>query len=85
MHRRCCCPPERARAVVLQAVLDFVPECRRGEAALQISSSVGVSGTAVEAGAVGHVVEDGHGEGVGLLEDHAHAFAQLDVEATSGP
>ena len=28
-------------------------------------------------GAVGHVVVDAHGEGVGLLEHHAHLTAQL--------
>ena len=33
-------------------------------------------------GAVGHVVVDAHGEGVGLLEHHAHLTAQLaDVHA----
>ena len=29
------------------------------------------------AGTVGHVVVDGHGEGVGLLEDHTDTLAQI--------
>ena len=34
MHSRCCWPPDKARALLVQSVLDFVPQRRPAQAAL---------------------------------------------------
>ena len=60
-----------------QLVLGLVPERRLleapGDDILQLPELM----AAVPPRPEGHVLEDGHGEGVGFLEDHAHPFPQL--------
>src|SRR5712691_1548841 len=55
---------------VAQAILDLVPEGGRPQAALDDPGQVVAVPDAEDAGAVGHVLEDGLGERVRLLEDH---------------
>ena len=76
MQSRCCWPPERARAALVQLVLDFVPE---GGAAQRLLDLLGlVALEAVEPQAESHVAIDAHGKGIGLLEDHADMAANRD-------
>ena len=66
----------QAQGALFQPVLDLVPQGRAPQAALDDLVQLGLVAHAVQLGAVGDVVVDAHGEGVGLLKDHAHAAAQ---------
>src|SRR5262249_50692686 len=59
---------------LVQMVLHFVPQRRAAQAAFDDFGDRFFG--AVDFGAVGDVVEDGFGEGVGALKDHADAAAQ---------
>ncbi len=76
MHRRCCWPPERLKALALQLVLDLVPQGGPGEALLD--QVVHVALEPVDLRGDGDVVVDGLRERVGLLEHHADAPPDLD-------
>ena len=76
MHRRCCWPPERPRGRGRKAVFHFVPEGGAAQGQLHLLGDEVLVLDAVDAQAVGHVLEDALGEGVGLLEDHAHLLPQ---------
>ena len=60
-----------AQGVLLQAVLHLVPDGGAPEGALHDVVQLGLAPDAVGPGTVGNIVVDAHGEGVGLLEDHA--------------
>ena len=62
----------------VQAVLDFVPQAGGFEGAFGGFFEDGAFADAVDAQRVDDVFEDGLGEGVGFLEDHADAFAEGD-------
>ena len=76
MHRRCCWPPDRARALLVQLVLHLIPQRRLAQRFLDQFGQV--AAIAVHRRPPGDVLEDRLGERVGLLEDHADAAAQLD-------
>ena len=67
----------KAQSALLQAVLDLVPEGSALQGAFHQLVKLGFVVHPVELGAVGDVIVDAHGEGVGLLEHHAHPAAQL--------
>ncbi len=78
MHRRCCCPPESAVPEFGEPVLHFVPQPGAAQAFFHNRVEIALAlGQAVDARAIGDVVIDRFGEGVGLLEHHAHPCAQL--------
>ena len=66
----------QAQGGLLQAVLHLVPDGRPPQGLLHDLVQLHFAADAVGAGAVGHVVIDGHGEGIGLLEHHADLLAQ---------
>ena len=66
----------KAQRALFQAVLHFVPEGRTPQRAFHQLIQLGFIAHAVELGAVGDVIVDAHGEGVCLLEHHAHPAAQ---------
>ena len=78
MHRRCCCPPERSRAEVVQAILDLVPEGRLPQATLADVSEPARSRTPATRGPIDDVFENRFRERVRLLKDHADPAAQID-------
>ena len=65
-----------AQGALVQPVLHLVPDGGAPQAPLHDLVQLGLVVDAVGARTVGDVVVDGHGEGVGLLEHHAHALAQ---------
>ena len=73
----------QAQGGLFQPVFHLVPDGGLTQGLLHhLVQGFSLLRTAVGAGAVGHVVVDGHGEGVGLLEHHADAPAQVgDVHA----
>ena len=76
MHRRCCWPPDRLDGGRVQAVLHFVPERRHAQRLLRALGQHGAVAHAVQPQADGHILGNGHRrEGIGFLEDHAHAAA----------
>ena len=81
MHSLCCWPPERRRAGTVEVAGDLVVEpCspqRVDHQRLQLAPARLLA--RLFAQGKGHVVEDRHREGVGLLEDHRHSRAQLCV------
>ena len=78
MHSRCCCPPDRLGARILQAVLHLLEQAGTAQAGHHhlLEFGLGVCQT-MNARAVRHVLEHRLRERVGLLEDHADARAQL--------
>ena len=78
MHRRCCWPPESARAEVWSRSRTS-SQRRRLQAVLDPAAHVVARrGHAVDPEAVGDVLEDGFRKRVRLLEDHADPPAQGD-------
>ena len=77
MQRRCCCPPDRPRALFFQAVLHLVPQGCAPQRFPPARPARPYCARRAAWGAVGDVVVDAHGEGVCLLEHHAHAAAQV--------
>ena len=65
-----------AQGALLQTVLDLVPNGGVPEGFLHDGVQIRAVADAVGPGAVGHVVVNGHGEGIGLLEHHADLLAQ---------
>ena len=78
MQSRCCWPPERPRAFSSSRSLTSSQSAARLRLRSTISCSSPLRQVAVQARAVGDVVEDGLGERIRLLEDHADAPAQRD-------
>ena len=80
MHRRCCWPPERlAPDFFLRSSLTSSQSAACLQRALDRLVEDAAVAEAVELEAAGDVVVDRHGgEGVGALEDHADAAADLD-------
>ena len=78
MHSRCCWPPERPSARLFQPVLDLVPDGRAPQGLFYDLIKLRLVVDAVGPGTVGNVVINAHGEGIWLLEHHAHPLAQLD-------
>ncbi len=79
MHRRCCWPPESASADVCSRSLHLVPERRRLQARLDAAAQLlARARQAVDAQAVGDVVEDRLRKRIRLLEHHADAPPQID-------
>ena len=70
-------PPGEGRARLLQDVFHFVPEGRPAHGLLHPIGQLSPSQAEVHLQAVGHVIEDAHGKGRGLLEDHPHPPAQF--------
>ena len=71
-------PARQSGAALLQPVLDLVPQAGALQRALDDRVHLRLArGEAVDARAVGDVLVDRLGEGVGLLEHHADAGAQL--------
>ena len=66
----------QAQGGLFQAILHLVPDGRALEGLLHNVVQLALALDAVGAGTVGHVVIDGHGEGIGLLEHHADLLAQ---------
>ena len=65
-----------------QLVLDLVPEGGADQRLLDLLADEPLVAYAVDPQAVGHVLEDGFREGVGLLEYHAHILAEfVDIDA----
>jgi len=75
MHNRCCWPPERPRPLSWRAILHLVPERGTLEALLDNVVQPRVP-DAIDPRTVCHVVVDGLGEGVGLLEHHSDPLPQ---------
>lgn len=69
MQRRCCCPPERDRALFFQLVLHLIP--KRGASETGFHDIVAVALMAVESGRPGDILVNAFGEGIGFLENHA--------------
>ena len=67
----------KAQRTLLQPVLHLVPDGGAAQALLHQLVQLLLAVVAVQAGAVGHVVVDAHGERIGLLEHHADAAAQV--------
>ena len=67
-----------AQGILVEAVLDLVPEGGIAERLLDDLVECLLVADALEAEAVGDVVVNGLGEGVGFLEDHADVAAQGD-------
>ncbi len=61
---------------LFQVVLDLVKQRCPPEGFFHNLVQLGAAADAMGTRAVGNVVIDGHGEGVGLLEHHAYPFAQ---------
>ena len=77
MQSRCCWPPESPRAGLLQPVLYLIPDAPRPvRALLHDLVQLRLVFDAVDPGAIGDVVVNAHGEGIGLLEYHAHLLPQ---------
>ncbi len=77
IHSLCCCPPESRRAE-----LDSGPSPHpRGPQPAGTSSTISSSrlflADPLEAGPIGHILEDRKREGGGQVEDHPHPPAQL--------
>ncbi len=84
MQSRCCCPPERAVPGLVQVILHFVPQGRPAQGIFHPVGHLALAQAVVHLQAVGHVVEDAHGKGGGLLEDHAHLAAQFHDDRSPG-
>ena len=69
-------PARKTERGLLQTVFEFVPDSRLPQGALDDFVQLRLFADAVGLGAVGDVVVHAHGEGVGLLEHHAHPLAQ---------
>ena len=65
------------KSALFQAILHLVPQGCAPQRAFHQLVQLGLIAHAVQLGAVGDVVVDAHGEGVCLLEHHAHAAAQV--------
>ena len=65
-----------AQGVLFQPVLHLVPDGRSPESLLRNLVQLGPIADAMGSGAVGDVVVNAHGEGIGLLENHADLLAQ---------
>ena len=76
MQRRCCWPPERERPLVVQLVLDLVPEGGAPQGIFNPLCLVALE--AVQPQAEGHIAKDAHGKGIGLLEHHPDEAANGD-------
>ena len=63
--------------VLLQAILQLVPDGGRAQRFLYDDVQVGLGTHPMAAGAEGDVVVDAHWKRVGLLEHHTHATAQV--------
>ena len=84
MHRRCCWPPERPSAFFFSRSFTSSQMAAPRRERSTISSSSGLAADAVGAGAVGDVVVDAHGEGIGLLKHHADLTAQRGSRPSPG-
>ena len=67
----------QAQGALFQAVLHLIPQGGAPQAAFHQLIQLCLIAHAVEPGAIGDVVVDAHGEGVCLLEHHAHPAAQV--------
>ena len=65
-----------AQRILLQPVLYLVPDGGTPQGALHQLVQLGLAADAVGPGAVGNVVIDAHGEGIGFLKHHADLTAQ---------
>ena len=84
LHRQCTGDAQtlllaagKAQRALFQAVLHLVPQGRAPQAAFHQLVQLSLIAHAVQLGAVGDVVVNAHGEGIGLLEHHAHPAAQV--------
>ncbi len=66
-----------AQRALFQAVFHLVPEGSAPQGAFHQLIQLRLIADAVELRTVSNIVVDAHGEGVRLLEDHAHAAAQV--------
>ena len=67
----------QAERVLLQAILQLVPDGGRAQRLLYNDVQIGLGAHPMAAGTEGNIVVDAHREGVRLLEHHAHAPAQV--------
>ena len=67
----------QAECVLLQTILQLVPDGGRAQRLLYDDVQIGLGAHPMAARAKGNIVVDAHREGVGLLEHHAHAPAQI--------
>ena len=82
MHRRCCWPPERPGAALLQLVFHLVPQRRLAQRPFDALVHLGARQRLEQPHAEGDVVVDRHRERRRLLEHHADLGAdQADIEA----
>ena len=70
-------PAGKAKGALFQAVLHLIPQGGAPQRAFHQLVQLGLIAHAVQLGAVSDVVVDAHGEGVCLLEHHAHTAAQV--------
>ena len=84
LHRQGSCDAQplllaagKTQSILFQPVFYLVPDGGVPEGALHDLVQLGLIVNAMGAGAVGDVVVNAHGEGVGLLEHHAHFLAQV--------
>ena len=73
MHRRCCCPPERERPLLVQLVFDFVPQGGLSKGLLDALFPVSL--VTVQFQPKGHIPVNAHGKGIWLLKYHADMAA----------
>ena len=67
----------KSQGAVVQTILDLVENGCPAQGFFHAAGNEGLVTHAVDAQAVGHVLEDGLREGIGLLENHAHLAAQI--------
>ncbi|SIQ65962.1 hypothetical protein SAMN05421641_11177 [Paracoccus thiocyanatus] len=78
MQSRCCWPPDRpVPGSFSRSLTSFHSAAPRSDFSTISSSSARLAGQAVDARAIGHIVIDRLGKGVGFLEHHADAGTQL--------
>ena len=77
MQRRCCCPPDSPSALSCSRSLTSSQRAAAAQAPLHDALEIAAALQPEDPRPVGDVLEDGLGERVRLLEDHAHPLAQL--------
>ena len=66
-----------SQGILLQTVLDFVPDCGTAQGLFHDVIQLCLVGNAVGTGTVGNIIVNAHGKWVGFLEHHAHFLAQI--------